>query len=160
MRERVIECRHTGGIVSDRDDLPQAQTLDNRFKVAQLLLKAIDGAGRLVRGAKTQEIERHNATSACGEVRDQIVPDMQVVGEAVHEHEGRPGARIISSVETSFRPRDTVFGELTGIRRHTSSFLPRWKRWARRLIAANAAKDPPLAKSCKHRHGRALGNGP
>jgi hypothetical protein len=41
--------------VGDRDDLPQAQTLDDRFKVAQLLLKAVGGAGGFVRGAKAQE---------------------------------------------------------------------------------------------------------
>src|SRR3954466_15934606 len=62
--------------------------------------------------------------SAGGQMRDQIVPDVQVVGEAVHEHEGRPGARIISSVEASSRPGDTVLGELTGIRSHASSYLP------------------------------------
>jgi hypothetical protein len=41
--------------VADRDDLPQAQTLDDRFKVAKLLFKAISGVGRFVRSTKARK---------------------------------------------------------------------------------------------------------
>ncbi len=88
--------------MGDRHDLAEAQPLHDRLKIFQLLLEAVGGAGRFVRGAKAQEIECHDASSAGEQIRDQIVPDMQVVGESVHKHEGGPGASIVSSVEASF----------------------------------------------------------
>jgi hypothetical protein len=34
VREYVVDRREPGGIVADRDNLPQAKTLDDRFKIA------------------------------------------------------------------------------------------------------------------------------
>ena len=62
--------------MGDRDNLPQAQGLDDRFKIAQLLLEAVRSAGGFVRGAKTREIERHDAPPARYQVGDQIVQDV------------------------------------------------------------------------------------
>src|SRR5260370_32784972 len=123
MCERVIERRHTGRIVGDRDDLSQVQPPDDRFKVAQLLLEAVGGVGGFVRGAKAQEIERYDAPSAGDQVGDQVVPDVQVVGEAVHEHKGGAGARVVASVGLSFSPRDKMLRKIYRTRGHFRSRL-------------------------------------
>jgi hypothetical protein len=111
VRERVVDRRDPGRIVGDRDDLSQAQTFNDRFKVAQLLLKAVDGAGGFVRGAKAQEIERHDASPAGDQVGDQIVVDFQVVGKPVHEHKGRTSALVVACVDCSLVARNIVLDE-------------------------------------------------
>ncbi len=110
--------------MSNRDDLPEAEILYDRLEIAELLIKAVSSAGGLVRGTKTQEIERHDAPPAGDQIGNQVVVDFQIVGEAVHEHEGWAGACIVSSVDYSLTPRNMVLGELDGIRRHVSSYFP------------------------------------
>jgi hypothetical protein len=83
-----------------------------------LLLEAIGSTGEFVRSAKTQEVEGNNAPPASDQIGDQIVPDVQIIGEAVHEHEGGTGACIVASIDFAFFPRDKMLGKLYMTERH------------------------------------------
>jgi len=108
--------------VCDRDDLPQAQPLDDRLQVSQLLLETIGRVGGFVRRAKAQEIEGYNASPAGDQIGDQIVPDMQIVREAMHEHKGGADACVIASVDPCFSARDVSLGKRDRIRGHASPY--------------------------------------
>jgi hypothetical protein len=79
-----------------------------------VLLEAVCSAGGFVRGAKAQEIKRHHTPPTGCQVRDQIVPDAQVIREAVHEHKGRTSAFVIARVNSSFLSRNVVLDERRG----------------------------------------------
>jgi hypothetical protein len=44
-------------------------------------------------------------------MRNQLIVDVQVVGETVHEHKGGSGARVFACVDSSLFPRNIVFDE-------------------------------------------------
>src|SRR5271154_3077120 len=94
----INRCRATG-VVSDRNDLFEVQRLDDRFKIAQLLLETIAGTCRFVGSAVSEEIERDDSPPGGDKMRNQLTVDMEVVGETVQEHEGRTGARIVARID-------------------------------------------------------------
>jgi hypothetical protein len=75
MIDGEIDRCGAAGVVSDRNDLFEVQRLDDRFKIAQLLLEAIAGTGRLVGGTVTQEIKRDDPPPAGDQIGDQVVVD-------------------------------------------------------------------------------------
>jgi hypothetical protein len=86
------------------------------------MLETVCSVSRLVRGAKTQEIERYDTAPTGHQMRDQIIPDMQVIRETVHENKGRPDACVIAGVDPSFLARDVGLDERHRIRGHALSF--------------------------------------
>ena len=74
--ERVVDRCGPGRIVGDRDDLSQAQHLDDRFEVTELLFETVDSTGGFVGTAKTQEIECDDPPPASYQVGDQVVVDV------------------------------------------------------------------------------------
>ena len=74
--ERVVDRCGPGRIVGDRDDLSQAQHLDDRFEVTELLFETVDSADGFVGTAKTQEIECDDPSPASYQVGDQVVVDV------------------------------------------------------------------------------------
>ncbi|MGY4484307.1 hypothetical protein ACVWWR_003498 [Bradyrhizobium sp. LM3.2] len=72
---------------------------------------------------KPRKSNVHHAPAAGNQERDQVIPDMQVVREAVHEHEGRARTRIIPSVDFSFAPRNAMLDEGGVIGRHALPFF-------------------------------------
>ena len=67
--------------MSDRDDLPQAQIIDDRLQVTELLPEAVRRAGGLVGLPEPQEVERHDAPAGVDEMGNEIVVDTQIVGK-------------------------------------------------------------------------------
>ena len=63
-------------VVRNRDDLTKVQCLYDRFEVTELLLETVGSAGRLIGGAKPQEVERNDPPPGRYQVGDQIVPDV------------------------------------------------------------------------------------
>jgi hypothetical protein len=109
MVEGEIDCRWTASVVSDWNNLIQVQRFDNRFEIVLLLLETVTSARRFVGSSKTEEIER-NAPAPCGDqMRDQLIVDVQVVGETVHQHKGGTGARVVTYVDSSLLPRNIAF---------------------------------------------------
>src|SRR5580698_7664791 len=95
----------------NENDLAEAQRLNDGFQIAKLLLEAVGCAGRLVGGAKAEEIERDDASAARRQVGNKIVIDVQVVGETVHQHEGRTRTVVIARIEASLAARNVMLGE-------------------------------------------------
>ncbi len=75
--ERVVDRRGPRRIVGDRDDLPQAQHLDDRFEVSELLLETVGRTRGFVGSTKAQEIEGDDPLPPSYQVGNQIVPDLQ-----------------------------------------------------------------------------------
>jgi hypothetical protein len=95
---------HRGGaarVVTDRDDLVQPECCDDGLHVAELLWEAVLGALRLVGGTEPEEVDRDRPAPGRHQVRDQIVVDVRVVGEAVQQQERRPVAPEIADVDIS-----------------------------------------------------------
>jgi hypothetical protein len=111
MLHRKIDRGGAGRIMSDKNDLAEPQSLNHRRQVAKLLRKAVGRTGRLLGRAKPQKIKRNDAPAGLGQVRDEVVIDAKIVGKAVHEHESRAGAVIITGVELSLLMGNTMFGE-------------------------------------------------
>jgi hypothetical protein len=84
----VFYCEiHRSGsrrVVSDRNDLVEAQCVDDCFEVAELVLEAVGRPGGLFGGAEAQEIERDDPPASGYQIRNEIIVDMQIIGEAVH----------------------------------------------------------------------------
>jgi hypothetical protein len=81
VRERVVDRRNPEESWATGTIFPRPSPSNDRFKIAQLLLETVCSTGGFVRGAKAQEIERHDAPTAGCQVGDQIVPDVQVIGK-------------------------------------------------------------------------------
>ena len=71
-------------VVSDRNDLIDAQCLDDRFEVAELLLEAVGRPGGLFGSAEAEEIERDDPPASGCQIRNEIIIDLQIIREAVH----------------------------------------------------------------------------
>ncbi len=99
MLDREVDRRGAGSVVSDRDDPVEAQCIDDRSEIPELLLEAVAGAGGPVGRAESQEVECDDPTTPGDQVGDQVVEDVQVVGEAVHEHEGGAGALVDARID-------------------------------------------------------------
>src|SRR5882757_2386124 len=95
----------------DEHDLAEPQGLDHRREIAKLLLETVGRAGRFVGRAKTQEIERNDASTRRRQIGNKVVVDAKIVGEAVHEHEGRTRTVVVAGIELSPFPRNTMLGE-------------------------------------------------
>jgi hypothetical protein len=63
--------------VGHRDDLLQAQGIDDRLQVTELLAETVGRACGLVGLAEAQEVERDDAPSPRHQMGDQIVVDMR-----------------------------------------------------------------------------------
>src|ERR1700712_1782466 len=94
----------------DENDWAEPKDLNNRREVIKLLLETV-GPGRLVGRAKSQEIERNDATTSRRQVGNKVVIDMQIVGKTMHKHESRAGAVVIARVNAALAARDVMFGE-------------------------------------------------
>src|ERR1700692_2252360 len=95
----------------DQNHVAQAQRLHDRFEVAKLLPEAVSRTGWFVGRTKAKEIERNDAPSRSGQIRDQVVIDAQIIGKPVHEHEGRSRAAVVAGVDLALAPVDAVLDE-------------------------------------------------
>ena len=110
--------------MSDQDDRVELQLLDDGVEVAGLVGGGVGVAGGLVGGAPAEEVEAHHPAS--GEFGDEAVIEVQVVGEAVHEHDGWLPAWVVAGVEVVGAAPDAVLavagrsrdGRLEAIRFH------------------------------------------
>jgi hypothetical protein len=109
LRQREVDRGGAGRVVRDRDDGLQAERVDDGAEVAELLREIVDGAGGLVRLAEAEEVEADDAPARAREVGHELVVNVQVVGEAVHQHEGGTGARVVAHVQLAVRAGDAVF---------------------------------------------------
>ena len=80
--------------------------LEDRVEVAGLVAGGVGVAGGLVRGAPAQEVEGHQPAS--DELGHEPVVEVQVVGEAVHEHDRGLLTRILAGVQLVATARDPV----------------------------------------------------
>ena len=96
--------------MSDRDDLPQAQIIDDRLQVTELLPEAVRRAGGLVGLPEPQEVERHDAPAGVDEMGNEIrrYADCR---KAMHEHKCGIRARIVAGVDVSLSVRNVVLDE-------------------------------------------------
>src|SRR5271169_3855820 len=112
----------------DENHFAQAQRLNDGFEVAKLLPEAVSRTGRFVGRTKAKEIERDDAPSRSGQIGDQVVIDAQIIGKAVHEHEGRSRAAVVAGVDLALAPVNALFDEwlavhLADLRTHDSTAL-------------------------------------
>lgn len=77
--DREVDRSGSGEIVGHGDDLLQAQGIDDRLQVAELLAEGVGRACGLVGLAEAQEVERDDAPSPRRQMGDQIVVDMQII---------------------------------------------------------------------------------
>jgi hypothetical protein len=92
--------------VGDQDNRAEPELLDHGVEVAGLVGGGVGVAGGLVRGAPAEEVEAHHP--AAGELGDQPVVQVQVVGEPVQQHDCRLLARIVAGVQPVEAARDAV----------------------------------------------------
>jgi hypothetical protein len=95
-----------GGVVSDQHHRAESEVLDDGVEVAGLVGGGVGVAAWLVRGAPAEEVEAHHP--APGELGDQPVVQVQVVGEPVQQHDCRLLARIVAGVQPVEAARDAV----------------------------------------------------
>src|SRR5271169_6232989 len=107
----------------DENHFAQAQRLNDGFEVAKLLPEAVSRTGRFVGRTKAKEIERNDAPSRSGQIGDQVVVDAQIIGKAVHEHEGWSRAAVVAGVYRSLVPVDAVFDEWFVVHLLASGFM-------------------------------------
>jgi hypothetical protein len=81
---REIDRSGSRRVVSDRNDLIEAQCRDDRFEVAELLLEAVGRPGGLFGSAEAEEIERDDPPASGYQIRNEIIVDVQIIREAVH----------------------------------------------------------------------------
>jgi hypothetical protein len=101
MRKREVDRGKPGRIMRDRDELTKAQGIHDRFEVTELLFKTVGSAGGFVGRTKAQEIEGDDPTATSYQIRNQIVLDVQVIGEAVHKHKGGTSAFVVACIDSS-----------------------------------------------------------
>jgi hypothetical protein len=89
--------------MGDRFDVGEAQRIDDRFKIAELLLKAVGRVGEFIGRTEPEEIERNYLPPTGNQVGNQIVVDVQIIRKTVHKHEGRPRAFVVSDALRKWR---------------------------------------------------------
>ena len=95
----------------DRDNSIEAKCCNHGLEIGHLLRKAIAVAG-FVRGAESEKVESNDAAAGGRQIRDQFVIDVQIIGKAVHRHEGRSLAWVVAHIKRAVLDGDAVFNEI------------------------------------------------
>jgi hypothetical protein len=95
-----------GGVVGHQHHRAESEVLDDRVEVAGLVGGGVGVAAWLVGGAPAEEVEAHHP--APGELGDQPVVEVQVVGEPVQQHDRRLPARVVAGIQVKRTVRDKV----------------------------------------------------
>jgi hypothetical protein len=82
--------------VRDQHHALQPETGDDRVEVDDLVGEGVVVVGRLVRLALSEEVEHHDVPP--GEMGNQAIVEVVVVGEAVHQHDGGSLAALLPHV--------------------------------------------------------------
>src|ERR1700750_750460 len=95
----------------NKNDLAEPQRLDHRREIAKLLLETVGSAGRFVGCAKAEEVERNDASPARRQIGNKIAINAKIIGETVHQHEGRPGTVVVARINSALAARNIMLGE-------------------------------------------------
>jgi hypothetical protein len=98
--------------MGNRDHFLELELVGDGLEVTQLLLETIGCARRLIGSTESQEIECHHAPPGGDEMRHEVIPNVQIVGKAVHEHERRAGPGIVPGIKASRTSLDSMLREL------------------------------------------------
>jgi hypothetical protein len=114
--EGPVDRGGAGGVVRHEHHPFQAEAGHDSVEVARLVGEGVVVISGLVRLAPTEEVEGHDVSF--GQMRDQSVVEVVVVGEAVHQHDGGSLAGLFSCVQAVLAPFDPAVLEASG---HTNS---------------------------------------
>jgi hypothetical protein len=95
----------------DGNNSLESQRINDCLQVAELLPEAVGRAGWLIGRTEPQEIECINPSPGGDEIRDQLVLDMLIVRESVHQYESRGSSSIIPCVYIALTLRNSMLSE-------------------------------------------------
>lgn len=98
MGQRPVDRRWPGRVVCDGHAPTDAELAEDLAEVIGLGARCVGVPGRFVRLAPAEEIEGDHAATGAGKRGNEQVVEVQVVGKAVQQHDGRVGPRIVTCV--------------------------------------------------------------
>jgi hypothetical protein len=111
MVEGPVDPRGARGVVHDEQHAIEGEAVDDGVQVALLVGEGVVVRRWLVRLAPTEEIEGHDVASL--QVWNETVVEVVVVGEAVHQHDRRAIAGLLTNVDAVRASSDEAIAKST-----------------------------------------------